>query len=310
MVKHLWKYYLVDFQKLFIDNIPIDNISEFAFRGLPDLQELVMIKCQLSLPPPIAPITKTLRNLDLERNNLTFIPVDYFNGCNVLVELLLGGNRFSVVPDVRILNATLRNFILRFNIITHIESLYFVHMIKLKTLDLTGNLLTQIEFDKVIWPAIALIALDNNCLASIKPSELRLVWRTVSITVAGNPWHCDRELCWLSRCHYKMGRREGYWFGCRGSEIIRMFGDIVCNSPDERKSVAINRSGKKSYWDEPSFTPKEPTYYLQSVIPSYKESKPYLYCLFIIFLHILIANKPYYWHRSDIDLTLSCRIDI
>ena len=280
MIKHLWKYYFVDFQKVLIYKIPIDSISEFAFRGLPDLQELIMTRCQLSLPPPIAPITKTLRNLDLESNNLTYIPVDYFNGCNVLVKLLLGGNRLSAVPDVRILNATLITFILNFNMITRIESLYFVHMIKLKTLDLAGNLLTEIEFDKVIWPAIAFIVLDNNRLASIKPSELRLVWRTVSIRVAGNPWHCDRELCWLSRCHYKMGRREGYWFGCRGSEIIRMIGDIVCNSPDERKNVAINRSGKKSYRDKPSFTPKnQHIIYKVSYHVIRSPSRTYIVCL-------------------------------
>ena len=287
MKEHLWKYCFVDFQKVMITNIPIDNISEFAFRGLPDLQELIMTRCQLSLPPPIAPITKTLRKLDLDKNNLTYIPVDYFIGCNVLVKIFLGDNRLSAVPDVRILNATLITFILNFNITTHIESLYFVHMIKLKTLNLAGNLLTQIEFDKVTWPAIALIVLDNNRLASIKPSELRLVLRTVSIWVAGNPWHCDRELCWLSRCHYKRGRRLGHWFGCRGSEIIRMIGDIVCNSPDERQNVAINRSGKKSYWDKPTVTPKEShIIYKVSYHVIRSPNRIYIVCLSFFFIFL------------------------
>ena len=178
-----------DFQKLFINGIPIDNISEYAFRGLPDLQELVMTNCQLSVPPPIAPIRKTLRYLELGENNLTYIPADYFTRCNVLDKISLGNNWLSTVPDIRFLNATLRIFLLNYNIITHIESLYFVPMMTLKTLDLSGNLITEIEFDKAIWLSIMHISLDNNRLASIKTSELSRVWGKVVVTVRGNPWH-------------------------------------------------------------------------------------------------------------------------
>ena len=247
MLNRLWKYHFVDFQRLSISRTPIENISDFAFRGLPHLRVLNMVRCQLSAPPPIAPIARKLSYLGLENNNLTHIPVDYFTGCNIIETVSLGGNRFSSVPDVRILHGTLKRFLLYNNIITNVASLYSVPMIALNTLDLSRNLLTEIEFNNTIWPSITHISLENNLLNSIKLSGLRQAWGKVLVTVGDNPWHCDVKLCWLSRCHYKMGMAEIFWVNCLGFETIQLVGDIVCNSPDERRNVPIHKSGKESY---------------------------------------------------------------
>ena len=235
----------IQFQTLHIKS-PIETINQYAFRGLSDLQALFMSMCQLSEPPPIAPIRRTLRHLDLGTNNMTYIPEDYFTGCQVLDTIVLSDNQFAAVPDVGILNATLKTFILNNNMITHVESLYFVPMIMLKTLDLSENLLTEIEFNNAIWPSITTIGLDNNQLTVIKP-DLR-VWEKVLILVQGNPWHCDMELCWLSHCHYKMGMRQELWFKCPSSWMIELFGNMVCNSPEELKHIKLKESGKNVNW--------------------------------------------------------------
>ena len=174
-----------------------------------------MTMCQLSAPPPIAPIRSTLRRLDLAENDMSYIPEDNFTGCHVLDTIELSSNQITSVPDVRILNATLTHFILRNNLITHVESLYFVPMIMLKTIDLSENLLTKIEFNNTIWPSITFIIMDNNHFTFIKIADLRAFGKVV-ITVSGNPWHCDMELCWLSRCRYSMGQREASWSKCPG----------------------------------------------------------------------------------------------
>ena len=221
-------------------------MNEYAFRGLLALQELTVYRCQLSIPPPITPIARTLRHLRLIANDLTYMPAGYFTDRNILETISLSGNRLSVVPDVRILNATLRKFILSDNIITLIESLYFVPMITLKTLDLAQNLITEVEFGHSIWPSIAIIILKNNRLTTIKIADLGPVSGKVLVQVGGNPWHCDVELCWLSHCQYKMSRMADVWSKCRGSVGIQVLGDMVCNSPDERRNVAINESGEDS----------------------------------------------------------------
>ena len=203
--------------------------------------------CQLSVPPPIAPIKRTLHRLDLQRNNITHLPEDYFTGCQVLYTLQLSCNQLTAVPDVQILNTTLRNLLLTNNMITHIESLFFVPMIMLNTLDLARNLLTGIEFNNAIWPSIRSICLDNNHLTFIKTANLKVSGNVV-VTVRGNPWHCDIKLCWMSRCQYNMGKREAFWSNCPGSWMIRLVGDLVCSSPEERKNIAIKESGKNSCW--------------------------------------------------------------
>ena len=120
------------------------------------------------------------------------------------------------MPDVQILNATLRNLLLTNNMITYIEYLLFVPTIRLNTLDLARNLLTGISFDNAIRPSIRSIGLDNNHLTFIKTANLK-VSGNVIVIVRGNPWHCDMELCWMSRCQYNMGQREALWSKCPGS---------------------------------------------------------------------------------------------
>ena len=243
IVKTFIKRLYIQFQTLHIKTT-IETISEYAFRGLSDLQELFMSMCQLSAPPPIAPIRRTLRHLYLGGNNMTYIPEDYFTGCQVLHRLELSNNQLAAVPDVQILNATLRNFILHNNMITHVETLYFVPMVMLKTLDLSKNLITEIEFNNVIWPSITTIVLDFNHLKSIK-TDLRALGK-VLIRVQGNPWHCDVELCYLSHCQYNMGGREAFWSGCPGSWMIQLVGNMVCNSPEELKHIKLKESGKNT----------------------------------------------------------------
>ena len=235
----------IQFQTLHIKS-PIETINEYAFRGLSDLQDLFMSMCQLSEPPAIAPIRRTLRHLYLGGNNMTYFQEDYFTGCQGLHRVELSNNQLAVVPNVQILNATLRNFILSNNMITHVESLYFVPMIMLKTLDLSKNLLTEIELNNAIWPSITSIGLENNQLTFIKP-DLR-VWGKVLIGVQGNPWHCDMELCWLSHCHYKMDMRHERWFKCPSSWMIQLVGNMVCNSPEELKHSKLKESGKNVNW--------------------------------------------------------------
>ena len=132
------------------------------------------------------------------------------------------------------------------NLITHVESLYFVPMMVLKTLDSYKHLITKIEFKNTIWPSISFNIMDDNHLTLINIADLR-VWGNVLITGQGNPWHCGMELCWLPRCQYNMGKRKPFWSKCPGSWMIRLC-DLICNSPKERKNIAIKKSGKNSYW--------------------------------------------------------------
>ena len=176
--------------------MPINSISNVP--GSHRAPQIGYEEWHLSEPPPIAPILGTLSYFGLTKKTLTYIPAEFFTGCNISDTLSLGGNRLSVVPDVRNLNTTLRRFLSNDNFITCIESLYFMPMINLKTLVLAGKLLTEIKFVKAVWPAITSIALNINFLTTIKLSGLSRVSGKVKVLVRDIP--CDAELCWLSRC--------------------------------------------------------------------------------------------------------------
>ena len=132
------------------------------------------------------------------------------------------------------INATLRNLLLTNNKITHIESIFFCTYDNAKTLDLARNLLTEIEFNNVIWPSIRSIGLDNNYSNFIETDKL-IALGNVVITVWGYPCHRDMELCWLSHCHYKMGMTEAFWSKYPYSWMIELCGDMICNSPEGTK---------------------------------------------------------------------------
>ena len=234
------------FQGLIIYGIRIKNISSFAFWGLLRLKEVAMTFCHLSEPPSLALISSTLQKLNLGANNLTSFPPNYFDECKSLHIIEFGNNLLTSIPDIRNINATIKRILLGDNRITSIESLYFVPMPKLEFVDLRENLIMEIVFDNIRWPSITGIVLSKNCLTSLNIDGLKRVLGNVKITLEGNPWHCDLKICWLSHCNFRTGMRPGWgvWSECRGTESIKLVGDISCKSPDERKYQTIVETGK------------------------------------------------------------------
>ena len=236
---------IIVFQKLNILGIPIENASSFAFWGLPYPEEVSINECQLSEVPSNAPIANTLRMLSLSDNSLTSFPENYFDDCSLLHSIYFGGNLLTATPNVGKLNATIKHIDMGYNKITSIEPLYFVSMTKLEHVNFSNNLIIEILFDNIIWPVIYLIDLIDNRLTSINIDGLKSVLGKLTVGLAGNPWHCDRRLCWLRHCNFQAKPRPGddLWFNCPGTESVLLEGDMICKSPDERKNQAINETG-------------------------------------------------------------------
>ena len=233
------------FQRLHITDIPIENASSFAFWGLPYPEEVSITDCQLSEAPSIAPIANTLRILRLSDNSLTSLPENYFDDCSLLHSIYFGGNLLTAIPNVGKLNATIKDINMGYNQITSIAPLYFVTMTNLEWVNFSNNLIIEILFDNIIWPAILYIDLLDNHLTSINIDGLESVIGKVTVDLAGNPWHCDRRLCWLRHCNFRAKLRpsDDLWFNCPGTESVLLKGDMICKSPDERKNQAINETG-------------------------------------------------------------------
>ena len=196
--------------------------------------------------PPIHPLSHTLRVLNLKANNITHIPSEYFRGFERLEKINLGWNRLTSLPEMHYLNATLIELQLRHNQVADITPLYFVPMVTLRLLMLNYNSIKYISFENTSWPEMALMDLKNNLLTTIKPFRQAKEGLT-RILLHGNPFHCDSELCWLANCmSMKITARSSIKVICSPNPRAKlMYYGIYCKSPDERRGMAMQASGKE-----------------------------------------------------------------
>ena len=234
------------FQEFFISERPIRDIHINAFQGLQSLQRFYITFCQLTKAPPIHPLSHTLRVLSLRANNITHIPSEYFRGFDMLEKIDLGWNRLTSLPEMHYLNATLINLQLQHNQVVDITPLYFVPMVTLKFLTVSYNSIKYISFENATWPDMVLLDLKHNLLTTIKPFR-QVKEGLTRILLDGNPFHCDSELCWLANCT-SMKIRAASTIKVVCSPYLRavlMYYDIYCKTPDERKGMPMQASGKE-----------------------------------------------------------------
>ena len=234
------------FQEIFIYRRPIWDIHINAFQSLQNLQNFIITFCQLTEAPPKHPLSRTLRMLNLKANNITHIPSEYFRGFDMLEEINLGLNRLTSLPEMHYLNATLIKFMLTQNQVADITPLYFVPMVALRTLTLGYNNIKYISFENATWPDMTILDLTHNLLTTIKPFR-QVKEGTTKILLEGNPFHCDSELCWLTNC-MSMKIKDLSTIKVICSPNLRaklMYYDIYCKSPDERRGMAMQASGKE-----------------------------------------------------------------
>ena len=131
---------MTQFQVIYVASNPISFIEEHVFAGLPQLQTLEIVACNLTSMPPIAEVKDTLINLWLSINHISFVPHDYFTGCKKLRMLSLGSNWLTEFPDVTNLASTLFELNLpRNNIVNFPNWILQVSMAQLDKLELFDN---------------------------------------------------------------------------------------------------------------------------------------------------------------------------
>ena len=196
--------------------------------------------------PPIRPLAKTLKVLNLRVNNITSMYSEYFSGFDLLESIDLSQNRLISLPNMHHVNGTLKSLFIQRNNLEQITPLYFVPLGKLRLLHLSHNYLVNISFEHTMWPALLFLQLTHNLLSTINPYR-PLTHGITTIRMQGNPWHCDRKLCWLAACSVKKkyGHAKFGHFICSRNHrtVYNLFG--VCYSPGVRKEMEISESGKR-----------------------------------------------------------------
>ena len=117
-----------------------------AFKNLSQVRKLTIYGCGLSTPPNIKWICSTLENMDLTNNNLTTLPLEYFDGCKKMRYLHLEDNSLITMPYLYDLRETLAFISLANNDIKRCHYLCEGYFTKLETIIMDGNRLKEFQF--------------------------------------------------------------------------------------------------------------------------------------------------------------------
>ena len=120
--------------------------------------------------PPLHPVKRTLKNLDLRLNALVKIAPIYFSGFTQLVRIDLSLNKLNSVPNLTPVAQTLYNLRLNNNRIASLSpSLTNATFSRLRRLDITSNSFEYLCLEVFNYlPRLAVMFIDYNFLQTLE----------------------------------------------------------------------------------------------------------------------------------------------
>ncbi|XP_041460307.1 carboxypeptidase N subunit 2-like [Lytechinus variegatus] len=219
-------------QLLDLSHNKIKIIPDFCFYGMISLEELLLISNEIYLMESNSFRNVTqLSTLDLTSNRLDEIIEGLFYETS-LQSLYANLNRFQALTEMTFAGAFyLRHIFLRYNQISEISHRAFLYTSYLTTVDLRDNALRRIgsEFTNLTGltflafssnlihtvqtnafegTSISLIYLHNNSLTTLPQQTFSYMPTLSTITLSGNPWHCDCRVRYL--CETIINSRDPY----------------------------------------------------------------------------------------------------
>ena len=204
-----------------------------------------MVACGLSEAPSIQPIAHSLHELDLYRNEISSLSLDYFDGCDVLKILYLGHNGFKTIPNITKICDTIETLQMNDNRLSDVSMLYNAKFRKLILLNLSNNYIDAFPYPKWRWPRLRLLRLQHNRIKSITHEWFWDALEPLNLMAHNNSWDCTKDLCWFRNCSIGHSRHTaGYKCGRNGSWMSLHWG-MTCASPREWKGqdIAGNTQG-------------------------------------------------------------------
>ena len=164
-----------------------DNIIKTISRSLTSLS---LGRCKIQEMPSVTHLTK-LKKLWFSINQIPRISRNTIKTVTNLNVFNLRENDIQIMPNLSYLSS-LQWVLLQSNSIRYIPGSALLGLPKLKSLGLTGNMVSYVEDLPV--PICDKLYLDGNQLA-IPPDVFGSPLRTLHI--GGNPLICNQSLCWL-----------------------------------------------------------------------------------------------------------------
>ncbi|CAH1800049.1 unnamed protein product [Owenia fusiformis] len=180
--------------------IPTPGLPDGIFLHLTKLGDLSMRGCKLSKMIPMLP--KTLQNLDVAFNQLTYVPVDCLAGMHQLQTLAFWNNSVTGIADGAFRDLeSLTIFDATSCALTTLTDDTFKGLVNVKTLYIDENKISNISAN-AFAPLKNLDALwmTINSVAELNMQTLNGTGILPKLSTAylwANPWKCDCHLRWL-----------------------------------------------------------------------------------------------------------------
>ena len=148
-------------------------------------------------PPSLTYIKHSIRFLSFERNDITFVFDQYFEGRIMLEQIKLSNNKITVIPSLRYVSQTLIMISLNKNNIADGRRLYEGYFPRLRTIWIgSNNIQTFCMPPRRMWPRMTVLGLAQNNISSFYLPP----WGGLSVNLRRNPIHCDSAMNWVRRC--------------------------------------------------------------------------------------------------------------
>ena len=215
------------------------------------------MKSELSSPPPLVGIQRSLSTLRVTHAKLTSVPATYFSGCDKLSTLVLNHNQLNTLPDLSAISDTLYSIELDHNNLTDVRPLQDFSFPNLRYVFLSHNQILQVDISRFHLPRLHAMVLSHNLIREfgdprslVRGGDKEV--KEVEIHLRGNPWYCNHKLSWVTSAlqmeyHYS-DAVDLYWKGFTVQVISAQ--DMICHYPASVRGTPAIYLGRYSISQE------------------------------------------------------------
>ena len=156
----------------------------------------MIISSGLQTPPNLQYVGKTLRQLNLSKNNITSFPWNYFEHCDLLTSLMLPHNLIQALPDMSYLAYSLESLQVDHNFLSRCGNLCNNRFFRLERVRMCYNNLEEFDLLRALamWVRVMDISICHNHIRTLaEPIELYVTEPPVWLVAYGNPFHCSSK---------------------------------------------------------------------------------------------------------------------
>ena len=179
--------------RLNLDDNKLKVIPQEAVAGLFNVKQFTVAQNKIVNFPNFSHC-KSLWQIHMDQNNLTTIPRQHVEGLKNIQQMFLDNNRLTNMTDISYLH-TMENFKIGQNQIMKIPEEFIMGLPNMRLFGCENNNLLFLPNISRYFPQLQELYVQGNKLKTLP--DLYDMPALSMLTVANNPYVCNRSLCWL-----------------------------------------------------------------------------------------------------------------